>query len=88
MSQITLQIPDGLPQMLKLSEKDFQQEMQMLLAVKLFELGKLTSGKAAELAGVPRKIFLYELQHYGVPAINLRDEEVEYEIEAAANIAL
>jgi Uncharacterised protein family (UPF0175) len=56
-------------------------------AAKLFELGRLSSGKAAQLAGMDRVGFLYELNRIGVPAINLRDEEVEAEILAARDLA-
>ena len=70
-----------------MSDADFAREAQVLLAVKLFELGKLTSGKAAELAGMPRATFLYTLARYNVPAINLQAEEIEQEIEAASAAA-
>jgi predicted HTH domain antitoxin len=69
-----------------MSDADFAREAQLLLAVKLFELGKLTSGKAAELAGMPRVAFLHALARYNVAAINLQAEEVEYEIEAAKRL--
>jgi predicted HTH domain antitoxin len=38
----------------------------MLAAVKLFELGRLSSGRAAELAGMPRVEFLLNLGRYKV----------------------
>jgi predicted HTH domain antitoxin len=38
----------------------------MLAAVKLYELGRLSSGRAAELAGMPRVEFLLALQRYKV----------------------
>ena len=38
----------------------------MLAAVKLYELGRLSSGRAAELAGVPRVEFLLALGRYKV----------------------
>jgi predicted HTH domain antitoxin len=40
--------------------------MRILSAVKLFELGRLSSGRAAELAGMPRVEFLLSLQRYKV----------------------
>ena len=83
MTLLTLKIPSDVPSLLKMSEADFAHEAQVLLAVKLFELGKLTSGKAAELAGMPRVAFLHMLSRYDVAAINLQDEEIEHEIEAA-----
>lgn len=86
MVEVTLTIPSDVPLLLKMSEADFAREAKILLAVTLFELGKLTSGKAAELAGMPRVVFLYALDRYNMPAINLQAEEVEHEIEAAKRL--
>jgi predicted HTH domain antitoxin len=79
--------PPGVPQLLKMSDADFADELRFLAAVKLYELGRLSSGKAAELAGMTRVQFLRSLASVGVPAINLRDEEVELEILAARELA-
>jgi predicted HTH domain antitoxin len=87
MTDLTLKIPSDVPQLLRMSEADFAREAQVLLAVKLFEMGKLTSGKAAELAGLPRVALLKLLARYQVPAINLQAEEIQQEIEAARRIA-
>lgn len=62
-------------------------ELRFLGAAKLFQLGRLSSGKAARLAGLERVAFLYELDRLGLPALNLRDEEVEAEIQAARDLA-
>ena len=86
MTELTLKIPSDVPTLLKMSETDFAREAQVLLAVKLFELGKLTSGKAAELAGMPRATFLFTLARYHVAAINLQAEEIEHEVESAKRI--
>ena len=59
------------------------EELRFLASAKLFELGRLSSGKAARLAGLDRVEFLQRLGRIGVAAINLADEEVEAEIEAA-----
>ena len=58
-----------------------------MAAAKLYELGRLSSGQAARLAKLDRVGFLARLAQIGVPAINLRDEEVDAEIAAARELA-
>lgn len=85
--QAVFSYPAEIPPMLKLSDKEFARELRFLGAAKLYELGRLSSGKAARLAGMDRVSFLHELNRIGVPAINLRDEEIEAEIQAARDLA-
>ena len=82
-----LTYPEGFPQLLKMSDTQFAEELRFLAAAKLYELGRLSSGKAAQLAGMGRVEFLYALVRVGVPAINLRDEEIDAEIGAAKEMA-
>jgi len=84
--EMRIPIPEGLPEALKMSEAEFTAEARLLLAAKLYELGRVSAGMAAELAGLDRLAFLASLARYGVPAINLRDEEVEKELEAARRL--
>jgi predicted HTH domain antitoxin len=85
--EATLTYPEGFPQLLKMSDAEFAEEVRFLAAAKLYELGRLSLGKAAQLAGMGRVEFLYALARAGVPAINLRDEEIDAEIDAARDIA-
>jgi predicted HTH domain antitoxin len=55
----------------------------MAAAVKLFELGRLSSGAAARLAGVARVVFLSRLADYGVDTFNLTGEELRAEARLA-----
>ncbi len=48
---------------LKKSKEQFEQDARFLLAVKLYELEQISSGKAAKLAGVNRVAFLLKLGH-------------------------
>ena len=83
----TITYPQGFPQMMKMSEGEFVDEIRFLASAKLYEIGRVTAGKAAQLAGMKRLDFLYRLGTVGVPAINLQAEEVEAEIQAAKELA-
>jgi predicted HTH domain antitoxin len=66
MRQVTLDIPEKVLLAEKTDEASFGRELRILAAVKLYELGRLSSGRAAELAGMPRVEFLLALGRYNV----------------------
>lgn len=64
--QIVVDIPEKVLLAEKVDETSFARELRILAAVKLYELGRLSSGRAAELAGMSRVEFLLELGRYRV----------------------
>ncbi len=79
MSKITLSIPDETLLALKVNPDQLGAELRLAAAVKLYELGRMSSGAAAKLAGVPRTVFLMRLADYGVDTIKLSEEELRQE---------
>lgn len=76
MNNLTIELPrDGLPSPTELSG-DFANEARFLLALKLFELGRITSGKAGHLCGMGRVEFLLAASRAGVPVVDLTDDEL------------
>ena len=83
MSQIILEVPDESLRALQLSPQSFGDELRLAAAVKLYELGRLSSGAAAQLAGISRPLFLSKLGDYGVDTFRLTEEELRQEARLA-----
>lgn len=78
---LTIEYTDDILFSLGLSDKEFSKEAKFLLAAKLYELGRLSSGKAAKLAEMQRVEFLFSLSKVGVPLSNLTSEDLADELK-------
>jgi predicted HTH domain antitoxin len=83
MSHLILDVPDDSLLSLKLSDEDAAAEIRLAASVKLYELGRLSSGAAARLAGIPRVLFLSKLADYGVDTFRLTEDELERQTSLA-----
>ncbi|NES01731.1 MAG: UPF0175 family protein [Okeania sp. SIO2F4] len=83
MYQLTINIPEETALALKLTPEQLSQEMQLIAAIKLYELGRLSSGAAANLAGIPKVLFLTKLADYGVDTFQLTEAELTEELRRA-----
>jgi predicted HTH domain antitoxin len=83
MAMISIPCPDSILISLKETPEDFAREANRLLAVKLYEMGRLSSGRAAELAGMSRISFLQALSSYGAPIFDLSTQELESDFQNA-----
>jgi predicted HTH domain antitoxin len=83
LSTVTVDVPDEALISLKTDREAFSKELPLLAAVKLFELGRLSSGRAAQLAGVSRVEFLESLGRYGVSPLDLSEEDLERDLANA-----
>jgi len=79
MRTIEIEYPETIPAVLNLSPETFEQEARFGLAVKLYEMGRLTSGQAARLAGVSRVTFLLECRRYGAASVEWDQSEIDAE---------
>ena len=76
--RLILEIPDTA----NVSETD----AQILFAMKLFEAGKLSLGKAAEAAGLSYRTFYELLLRYGIPVVAMNEDDMEWEVNNALKL--
>jgi predicted HTH domain antitoxin len=81
--QLTISYPDTFPDVLGHTREQFEQEAKWAMAVKLFEMKRLSSGMAASLIGTDRVTFLLKLGDYGVPMMDLTEDELQSDLENA-----
>ncbi len=67
---IPVQYPESLARSLRLNVRDFELEMKISALVKLFELGKISSGIASKALGISRVEFLELLGKYQISVFN------------------
>ncbi len=79
MRQLVIDVPDESLIAFAGSQERTGEELRMAAAAKLYEMGRLSSGAAARLAGIPRTVFLSRLTQYQVDTFNFEEEELEKE---------
>lgn len=81
--QMKISYPDFLPDCVQKTREEFEQEAKMAMAVKLFEMKRISSGIAAQLVGMERVAFLLKLHQFGVNMIDLDQKELLAEVKNA-----
>ncbi len=70
-SELTINLPSGLS----------QNEVKLLLAIKLYENSKITLGQAAKMSGFSKRSFIEILGQSQIPVFNYSSEELREELE-------
>ena len=81
MQKISIDFPSDIFLALNETESEIKQHIKLLMAVRFYKLGKLTIGKAAQLAGLSRLQFETILSENEIPISNLTIEDVTADIE-------
>lgn len=74
MSQLIVPLPDSIT----------EEEARLALAIKLYETGRLSCGKAAEVAGYSKRTFLELLGKHGVPVFDYAPEDLASDLPHAS----
>ncbi len=83
MNVLTIPYSEDLLLSLKESPEEFEAEARLLLAVKLYELGRISTGTAAQLAGIGRVEFMFALNRFGLSPIGLDPGELAEDLANA-----
>jgi predicted HTH domain antitoxin len=80
MQTVSIELPEAAFAALRKAPQDFAVEMRLAAAVKWFELGILSQGKAAEIAGLSRAEFISALARFKVSAWQYSADELKEEL--------
>ena len=79
MVQVTLEFPDGALATVRQDPEGFGRALRLAAAIKWYELGEVSQGRAAEIAGVSRTEFLDACGRYRVSPFQYAPEEAAAE---------
>jgi predicted HTH domain antitoxin len=71
MSQFTIDLPSHVP----------ADEARLLLSIKLYEDKRISLGKATEMAGYSKRVFMDVLSEKDIPVINISPEDLDRELD-------
>ena len=77
---LELQLPEALRE-LGFGDEEICREVPVLLVMKRFREGAISSGKAARILGISRREFLARLAGEGIPVYDPTDKELTQELE-------
>jgi predicted HTH domain antitoxin len=80
MAQLVLEMPEEAFATLHQAPREFAQELRIAAAVKWYELGRVSQGRGAEIAGLTRAAFIDALSRYKVSPFQYTAEELLEEL--------
>lgn len=83
MHSLSLPYPDDLLVTSGKAPHELEEELAFLLAAKLFEIHRLSLGKAAEFCRMNKLRFMYELGRLRIPVMNVDEDQIADELRDA-----
>ena len=80
---LTLHLPSEIRHMLNRTPDELARDIQLYAALMLFRMGKLSSGAAAEMAGVPRVAFFDLCAEVDIPVSQISGDDLRREMADA-----
>lgn len=81
MNAITVDLPESIQQALNRTSGEMSRDVKLYAALMLYQLGKLSSGLAAEMAGLSRVEFLELCGEYGISVFQYSPDELAAELD-------
>jgi predicted HTH domain antitoxin len=83
MAVVRIDLDDELVAVLEEVGRSAKESVRELIVLELYREGLISSGKAAELMGLPRLEFIKRAGHHGIPYFQMSREELRQEIDRA-----
>lgn len=77
---LTIRLPNEIRKVLNWTPDEMERDLRIYAALMLFRLGKLSSGAASLMAGIPRVMFLDLCTEYDIPVSQITPEELRREV--------
>jgi predicted HTH domain antitoxin len=86
MSTVNLELDEGLVDILSELRQPVSTAVLELIVLELYRLGKLSSGRAAELVGMSRADFIRRASDLGIPYLRVNEQELDDEIRLGRSL--
>ncbi len=79
--KITLELPEDIKALLNEDAQNLADDIKLMAIIKMYELGKISLGKAAEFLKLNEMDFMEILGEYKIPAIDYSPSELDEELK-------
>ena len=86
MDRVSVELDASLVQALSLLERPLDDAVRETIVLELYRRGTISSGKAAQLLGMPKYDFIQYSGRLGIPYFRLTDEELDAEVMRARSM--